>query len=110
MCVIYFNFYIFKVTVRLIIQNRQAKDDVVPSAAALIIKTLKEPLRDWKKVKNIKHSGNITKDDILNAARIMRPRSMSKNLADVVIEILGAAQSVGCTIDGKIFFVKEVLF
>ena len=107
---LFYNFKILQVTVRLTIQNRHAKVEVVPSAAALIIKTLKEPLRDWKKVKNIKHSGNITKDDILNAARIMRPRSMSKNLADVVIEILGAAQSVGCTIDGKIFFVKEVLF
>ena len=31
-----------KVTVRLAIQNRQAEVDVVPSAAALIIKALKE--------------------------------------------------------------------
>merc|ERR1712217_890114 len=90
-----------KVTVRLTIQNRQAKVDVVPSAAALIIKALKEPPRDRKKVKNIKHNGNITMDDILNAARIMRPRSMSKNLAGVVKEILGTAQSVGCTVDGR---------
>merc|ERR1739847_85875 len=90
-----------KVTVRLTIQNRQAKVDVVPSAAALIIKALKEPPRDRKKVKNIKHNGNITMDDILNAARIMRPRSMSKNLAGVVKEILGTAQSVGCTVDGQ---------
>ena len=93
-----------KVTVRLTIQNRQAKVDVVPSAAALIIKALKEPPRDRKKVKNIKHNGNITMDDILNSARIMRPRSMSKNLAGVVKEILGTAQSVGCTVDGELFF------
>ena len=90
-----------KVTVRLTIQNRQAKVDVVPSAAALIIKALKEPPRDRKKVKNIKHNGNITMDDILSAARTMRPRSMSRNLAGVVKEILGTAQSVGCTVDGK---------
>ena len=90
-----------KVTVRLTIQNRQAKVDVVPSAAALIIKALKEPPRDRKKVKNIKHNGNITMDDILGAARIMRPRSMSRNLSGVVKEILGTAQSVGCTVDGK---------
>merc|ERR1712133_296109 len=69
-----------KVTVKLTIQNRQAKVEVVPSAAALIIKALKEPPRDRKKVKNIKHNGNITMDDIINAARIMRPRSMSKEL------------------------------
>uniref|UniRef100_A0A1I7YPG0 Ribosomal_L11_N domain-containing protein n=1 Tax=Steinernema glaseri TaxID=37863 RepID=A0A1I7YPG0_9BILA len=41
-----------KVTCKLTIQNRQAKVDVVPSAATLIIKELKEPPRDRKKVKN----------------------------------------------------------
>ena len=40
-----------------------------PSAAALIIKALKEPHRDRKKVKNIKHNGNIKIDDIFHAAR-----------------------------------------
>ena len=90
-----------KVTVRLTIKNRQATVEVVPSAAALIIKALKEPPRDRKKVKNIKHNGNITMDDVINAARIMRPRSMSKDLSGVMKEILGTAQSVGCTIDGQ---------
>ena len=42
---------------------------VCPSAAALIIKALKEPHRDRKKVKNIKHNGNITIEDIFHAAR-----------------------------------------
>merc|ERR1719266_1135371 len=82
-----------KVTVQLKVQNRQATCTVVPSAAALIIKALKEPPRDRKKVKNIKHNGNITMDDIIEAARVMRPRSMSK-------EFIGTAQSVGCTVDG----------
>lgn len=41
-----------RITVKLIIQNRQAKVEVVPSAAALIIKALKEPPRDRKKTKN----------------------------------------------------------
>lgn len=41
-----------KVTVKLTIQNRQATVDVVPSAASLIIKALKEPPRDRKKQKN----------------------------------------------------------
>merc|ERR1711864_44845 len=83
------------------IQNRQATCSVVPSAAALIIKALKEPPRDRKKVKNIKHSGNISMDDIINAARIMRPRSMSHEFSGVMKEILGTAQSVGCTVDGQ---------
>merc|ERR1712039_29997 len=61
-----------KVTVKLTIQNRQAKVEVVPSAA-----------------------------DLINAARIMRPRSNSRYLSGVMKEILGTAQSVGCTIDGR---------
>uniref|UniRef100_A0A5F8AAV9 Uncharacterized protein n=1 Tax=Macaca mulatta TaxID=9544 RepID=A0A5F8AAV9_MACMU len=51
-----------RITVKLTIQNRQAQIEVVPSASALIIKALKEPPRDRKKQKNIKHSGNITFD------------------------------------------------
>ena len=89
-----------KVTVQLKVQNRQATVTVVPSAAALIIKALKEPPRDRKKVKNIKHNGNITMDDIINAARVMRPRSMSREFSGCMKEILGTAQSVGCTVDG----------
>merc|ERR1711910_63694 len=58
-----------KITVQLTVQNRQAQIAVCPSAAALIIKALKEPHRDRKKVKNIKHNGNITMADIFNAAR-----------------------------------------
>ena len=90
-----------KVTVQLRVQNRQAQCSVVPSAAALIIKALKEPPRDRKKVKNIKHSGNITMDDIIEAARVMRPRSMSREFSGCMKEILGTAQSVGCTVDGE---------
>ena len=52
-----------------------------PSAAALIIKALKEPHRDRKKVKNIKHNGNITMDDIYNAARVIRPKYLGTNCA-----------------------------
>merc|ERR1711881_218594 len=68
-----------KITVQLTVQNRQATVAVVPSAAALIIKALKEPHRDRKKVKNVKHNGNITMDDIYHAARVLRPRSNSIN-------------------------------
>jgi len=90
-----------KVTCKLTIQNRIAKIDVVPSAASLIIKELKEPPRDRKKVKNVKHNGNLTMDQIYNIARQMRSRSMAKKLEGTVKEILGTAQSVGCTIDGE---------
>nr|CAJ17266.1 ribosomal protein L12e [Scarabaeus laticollis] len=90
-----------KITVQLKIQNRQATISVVPSAASLIIKALKEPPRDRKKQKNIKHSGNISMDDIIAIAKQMRPRSMAKTLAGTCKEVLGTAQSVGCTVDGK---------
>jgi len=40
-----------RVTCKLIVQNRQAKVEVVPSAASLVIKALKEPSRDRKKTK-----------------------------------------------------------
>lgn len=110
-----------RITVQLTIQNRQAAVAVVPSASSLVIRALKgtlylhlrdllvdilnprlsEPPRDRKKEKNIKHTGNIPFDEILNIARIMRPRSLAKTLAGTVKEILGTAQSVGCTIDGQ---------
>jgi len=90
-----------KITVRLTIQNRVATISVVPSAASLIIKALKEPPRDRKKQKNIKHNGNITFSDVINIAKTMKDRSMAKELSGTVKEILGTAQSVGCTIDGK---------
>lgn len=49
----------------------------------------------------VKHNGNITFDDILAIARTMRPRSMARELSGTVREILGTAQSVGCTVDGR---------
>ncbi|PRP77860.1 60S ribosomal protein L12-1-like isoform 2 [Planoprotostelium fungivorum] len=90
-----------KVTCRLTIQNRQAKVEVVASAAALIIRALKEPHRDRKKVKNIKHDGNITFNDVLQIAKVMRERSQARDMTGVVKEILGSCVSVGCTVDGK---------
>ncbi|KAK2120338.1 60S ribosomal protein L12 [Saguinus oedipus] len=90
-----------RITVKLTIQNRQAQIEVVPSASALIIKALKEPPRDRKKQKNIKHSGNITFDEIVNIARQMRHRSLARELSGTIKEILGTAQSVGCNVDGR---------
>jgi len=49
----------------------------------------------------VKHNGNISFQDILNIARTMRPRSMARKFEGTVKEVLGTAQSVGCTIDRK---------
>ena len=65
------------------------------------MKALKEPPRDRKKVKNIKHNGNITFDEVISIARVMRPRSMARELSGTCKEVLGTAHSVGCTIDGR---------
>jgi large subunit ribosomal protein L12e len=40
-------------------------------------------------------------DEIIEIARIMRTRSMAKELRGVVLEILGTAFSVGCQVDGR---------
>merc|ERR1740138_20095 len=88
------------VTVKLTIVNRQATAEVVPSASALLIKCLKEAPRDRKKVKNIKHDGNITLDELIDVAKKMRARSMARHLSGTVKEMLGTARSLGCTING----------
>jgi large subunit ribosomal protein L12e len=90
-----------KITVQLKVQNRKAEVSVKASAAALVIKALKEPARDRKKVKDIKHDGNITLEDVYTAARTMRPRSMAATFAGTVKEILGSAVSVGCTVEDQ---------
>jgi large subunit ribosomal protein L12e len=89
-----------KVTCKLIIQNRQAAVELVPSSTAMVLRELKEPIRDRKKgPKNIKHSGNLSMDQIIEIARVMRPRSMAKTFAGTVKEILGTCRSVGCTVN-----------
>lgn len=88
-----------RVTCLLTVQNRQAKVSVIPSAAALVIKALKEPPRDRKKEKNIQHNGNLPMSDIIDIARTMRSRSCAKDLSGTCKEILGTCVSVGCTVD-----------
>ena len=90
-----------RVTVKLTIQNRQAAVSVVPTASSLIIRALKEPPRDRKKEKNIKHSKSVSLDEVIEIARTMRYKSMAKDLKGTVKEVLGTARSVGCQVDGK---------
>lgn len=49
--------------------------------------------------KNIKHTGNLELDDVIEIARIMRDRSCARELTGTVKEILGTCKSVGCTVD-----------
>ncbi|KAI0287469.1 ribosomal protein L11 [Russula brevipes] len=89
-----------RVTVQLTIQNRQAQVAVVPSASSLVIRALKAATGSQKGEEH-QHSGNIALDEIYEIARTMKYKSLSKDLAGGVKEILGTAQSVGCTIDGR---------
>lgn len=50
---------------------------------------------------SVKHNGDLTFKDIVEAAKVMRPRSLARKMSGTVKEILGTAQSIGCTIEGK---------
>jgi large subunit ribosomal protein L12e len=90
-----------KVMVKLTIINRVATAEVIPSAPALLIKELAEPPRDRKKVKNIKHNGNLTWEQIRKCAKVMRSRSGASTFEGTVKEVVGTAVSIGCTIEKK---------
>lgn len=90
--------------VSLKIQNRQVTCEIIPTATSMIIKALKEPTRDRKKVKNIKHNGNLDFDTIVDIAKQMRAANrgiLSKSLKGTVKEVLGTCVAVGCTVDNK---------
>ncbi|XP_053464704.1 60S ribosomal protein L12-like [Nycticebus coucang] len=89
-----------KLTVKLTIQNRQAQPEVISSASVLIIKALKEPPRNGKKQKNIKHNENITSEEIVNIARQMQHQSFARELSRTIKEILDTTPLVGCHVDG----------
>lgn len=72
----------------------------MPSASSLIIRELNEPPRDRKKEKNgilsvraslliVKHNGNITLDQVIKVAKVLRERSYANRLAGTVKEVLG---------------------
>lgn len=88
-------------TVKLTVVNRQATVSMIPSSSSLVMKALNEPVRDRKKVKNVKHDGNLTLDQVIEIARQMRERSMAKKLAGTVKEILGTCNSIGCSVNGE---------
>ena len=52
-----------KVTVKLVVINRQATVSVVPSAASLLIRALNDPT-------NKEHDGNITLQDVIDTAKV----------------------------------------
>ena len=43
----------------------------------------------------------MTLDEVIEIARVMRSRSMARELKGTVKEILGTCNSVGCTVNGE---------
>ena len=91
----------YRCTVQITIVDRQATISVVPSTSTLIIHALQEPHRDRKKTKNVKHTGNLTLDKVIDIARQMRHKSMSKTLAGTVKEVLGTCQAMGAQCENQ---------
>jgi len=54
-----------------------------------------------RRQKNIKHDGNLSLDEIVAIAKVMRPRSIARTFRGTVKEILGTCVSVGCTVNGE---------
>lgn len=88
-----------RIMCKLTVQNRQASIELVPSTSSLIIKALKEPKRDRKKVKNIKHSSILSLGNIISIAKIVRKRSYAADIRGTMKEVIGTANSMGCTLN-----------
>merc|ERR1712118_442443 len=85
----------FKVTVKLTVQKGQVVSmEVVPSASSLIIKAFKEPYRDRKKTKHIKHSGTLSSEVLTTIAELMRSRSCAAKMDGTLREIQGTMRAV----------------
>lgn len=91
----------YRCTCQIKIVDRQPTISILPSTSTLLIHALQEPHRDRKKTKNVKHSGDLSIDTIIDIARQMQFKSMSKTLAGTVKEVLGTAQAMGARVDGQ---------
>jgi large subunit ribosomal protein L12e len=90
--------------VKLSIQAREIKQvELLPTCSALIIKELKEPVRQRRKVKGsvYKHTGNLSFEQVKNIAKKMTHKTLSRDTKGTVKEVLGTCLAVGITVDGK---------
>lgn len=90
--------------VKLHIQSREIKKvDLIPMCSSYVIKELKEPIRQRRKVKGAvyKHTGNLTLEQVKTIAKKMKEKSLSRDLKGTVKEVLGTCLAVGITVDGK---------
>lgn len=94
-----------RIYITLHMQSREIKKiDILPCCSSYIIKELKEPVRQRRKVKMAvhKHNGNITFKAVKEIAQKMHAsKSLSRTLKGTVKEVLGSCKAVGCNVDGK---------
>ena len=94
-----------RIYVTLHIQSREIKKvDLLPCCSSLIIKELKEPVRQRRKVKGSLHlhNGNITMKAVKEIANKMNAtKSLARTLKGTVKEVLGSCKAIGCNVDGK---------
>jgi len=87
--------------VKIAIQNRQAEVQVMPTASLLVVKALNEPKMDRKKGEARKHKGNLSLDDVIEIAKVLRSKSNARTMAGTVKEVLGTCVSIGATVTGE---------
>jgi len=93
-----------RIYVKLSIQSREIKAvEMMPTCSALIIKDLKEPIRQRRKNKGAvyKHTGNLTMEQVKTIAKKMNHKTLSREFKGTVKEVLGSCLAVGITVDGK---------
>merc|ERR1711976_1082528 len=93
-----------RICIRLSIQAREIKQvEILPMCSSYIIKELKEPIRQRRKVKGAvyKHTGNLTFEQVKNIAKKMKDKTLSRDFKGTVKETLGTCLAVGCTVDCK---------
>jgi large subunit ribosomal protein L12e len=75
----------------------------MPTCSALIIKELKEPVRQRRKVKGAiyKHTGNLSFEQVKTIAKKMAHKTLAREFKGTVKEVLGSCLAVGITVDGK---------
>ncbi len=93
-----------RIFIKLSIQSREIKKvEIFPMCSSYIIKELKEPIRQRRKVKGAvyKHTGNLTFEQVKNIAKKMKEKTLSRDFKGSVKEALGTCLAVGITVDGK---------
>merc|ERR1711976_659108 len=81
-----------RIFIRLSIQAREIKQvEILPMCSSYIIKELKEPIRQRRKVKGAvyKHTGNLTFEQVKNIAKKMKDKTLSRDFKGTVKETLG---------------------